>query len=369
MSFMRIGSGDYTAMNDIDQTTETTTNFRRTVDTAEQDIPGFDWTNANYSKWFGYYKNIPELQAVINNKAVWTVGRGYEGPKYLKDFKGCGKDSFNTILWNLCVQYTVGGDAFAEIVRKGHQLINIKPLNPRWMTIKSNERGIITGYEQFRYNNIGKRVVTGRFGVDEILHMARNRVGDEIHGRSTVEKMEWVVDAKNEIQKDMRIIFHRYVKPLVITYADTDDEAEIAALKIKLDKAVQSMENLIMPKGSVEIDRMSIPQYSTLDPMPWIQFLQTMFIMAEGVPEVILGYGRDTTEASSKILYLAYQQTIEHNQLFIEECLKNQCNLEIELNFPADMAPGLQDDVRKERKVNTYESKGVFDKVKGLIGR
>ena len=31
------------------------------------------WMNTNWSQWFGYYKEIPELAAVIDAKATWTV--------------------------------------------------------------------------------------------------------------------------------------------------------------------------------------------------------------------------------------------------------------------------------------------------------
>ena len=72
--------------------------------------------------------------------------------------------------------------------------------------------------------------------------------------------------------------------------------------------------------------------------------------MAEGVPEVILGHGEETTEATSKILYLAFQQMIEYNQLFLEEQLKLQLGLDIEFNFPASIEPSLPEQGAKSKK-------------------
>ena len=72
-----------------------------------------------------------------------------------------------------------------------------------------------------------------------------------------------------------------------------------ANFKVKLDNAVKNMENLIIPKDVVEMERVSIPQYSTLDPLPWIQLLQTYFILAEGVPEVIVSRAPKGTGARS----------------------------------------------------------------------
>lgn len=357
MADTRISATDYTAMNSIDQLSETVTDFRRKVSTAQQDIPGSKYT-CNWSTWFGYYKNIPELQAVINKKAIWTLGKGFETDKkttkMLERIKGFGKDTFNDIMYNMVLQYTIGGDAFAEIIKnKRGELVNLKPICPGSISILTTNRGIIEGYEQ----NItyGQRKQTIKFKPEDIFHLAWNRLGDEPHGRSTIEKLQWVIDAKNEAQKDLRIVFHRYVKPLILVMADTDDSTEIAALKVKLDKAVENMENMIIPKGTVEMERMSIPQYSTLDPLPWIHYLQQMFILAEGVPEVILGFGRETTEASAKILYLAYQQNIEHNQRFLEAQLAAQIKKDIQFNFPADIAPEMEEDIGKERNINNYK--------------
>lgn len=340
---MRIGSADYTDMTNVVD--------KIAVSTAEQDAPGGSYT-PEWSKWFGFYKVIPELAATIDKKALWTIGKGFEADaetkKVLDKIRGCGKDTFNTILYNGCRVYTIGGDFLAEIVKDGDTLVNLKPLAPGSISILSNSKGMITGYEQ-NVLATGEKI---NLDVEKVFHLPWNRLGDEVHGISTIQKIEEIISSRNEAFADLRIVFHRYVKPLLLAEADTDDPTEIAALKAKLDKAVLYGENLIIPKGSVAISRTSIPQYSTLDPMPWINMLTRYFLVAEGVPEVILGYGKDTTEASSKILYLAWQQVVEHNQQFIEEQIKAQLGLDIELNFPADIAPEVQTDVRKERDID-----------------
>lgn len=363
MARTKISQADYTAMNAIDQTSETATDFRRTVDSAQQDIPGTRYY-PRWSTWYGYYKHIPELQAVIDKKAIWTVGKGFKADnkttEMLNRIRGCGKDSFNDIIYNMVRTYTIGGDSFAEVVknRRG-ELRNLKPISPASMCILSNSKGIIDGYEQTVYYSEpggAKAGKTIKFKPEQIFHLPWNRLGDEPHGISTIQKMEDIIDARNEAMKDLRIVFHRYVKPLIITTVDTDDSSEIAAFKVKLDKAVQNMENMIIPKDTVSMERMSIPQYSTLDPLPWLELLQKFFIMAEGVPEVILGFGRETTEASAKILYLAFQQNIEHNQLFLEQQIKNQLKLDVEFNFPENISPELEQDERKAPKENNMET-------------
>jgi len=339
MANLRISSASMTDMTNYVES--------YTVDPKSQTNPSTDYTT-DWSQWYGYYANIPELQAVIDAKARWTTGKGYKAEdkvkKILDKIKGNGKDTFDDILYNACRTYTIGGDFYAEIItNKRGELKNIKPLNPASMIIKSNDSGIITGYEQV----IGKDGTTIKFAPEEILHLQWNRLGDECHGISTIQKLINIILMRNESMDDLKTVFHRYVSPMLITEADTDDPTEIAALKVKLDTAVANRENMIIPKGSANVQRVSIPQYSTLDPLPWIQELQKFFIMAEGVPEVILGYGGNTTEAAAKIIYLAYQQMIEHNQNFIERQILSQLGIEIELEFPADLMESIKETASK----------------------
>ena len=303
-----------------------------------------------YSKWNGYYKTISVLKSIIDRKAMWTVGKGFETDektkKILDRIRGFGKDTFNSIMFNAVVTYTVGGDFFAEIIRdKAGRLTNLKPLNPESIRIVVNDNGIIKRYEQTDRN---KKVVA-TFKVDEIFHLAKDRTADEIHGTSTIEKLESTILSYEEAKNDLKKVFHRYVKPIHVFKLDTDDPSEIATFKAKADAAVENGENMFIPKDAVEMERVSIPQFSTLDPIPWIQELEKLMIMSEGVPAIVLGSGTGNSEATGKILYLAFQQMVEWNQLFLEEQLKAQLGVEVEFEFPASIEPELMQDTKKDK--------------------
>ena len=375
MADRRISEGINTSMNNIDQTSETATDFRRVIDSAQQDFPGTRYY-PDWNKWYGIYKVIPDVHAVIDNLATWTVGRGYKVSKkgflnkrgkatkeQLERITGAGIDSFNGIIANQVRTAVISGDSFAEIVRnKRGELTNLKPISPGSMVVESNRFGIISRYVQVTMYHDDKNRIDRRkeinFKPERILHLAWNRLGDEPHGRSIMEPMMDVIDMKNEAQKDMRIVFHRYVKPMIVTKIDSDDATEIEAFRTKLDNSVKNMENLIVPQGTVEMERISIPQYSTLDPIPWLRLLQKYFTIASGVPEIILGGGKDTTEASAKILYLAFQQTVEYIQLWVEEQLRMQVRVDVEFEFPENIGPELQMDIQKERNINNFGDTG-----------
>ena len=316
------------------------------------DQPETSWDNTNWSTYLGYYKTIPELAAAIDAKATWTVGKGFEADAttavILENVIGWGADTFNTILENCIRTYHIGGDSFCEIIKDKGQIINLKPLDPGVMRIVVDRKGMIKRYEQLSKT----KGTPKKFKPIEIFHLARNRVADEIHGVSIIPAIENIILSRNEAMDDYKKLLHRNVFPINIFHLDTDDPAKIAAFKAKADSAVANAENLYIPKGAVEHELSSVPTNATLNPLPWIESLNKYFFQAVSVPQFIVGGGTGFTEASEKIAYLAFQQTIEEEQLFIEEQVWEQLFLKIELEFPASLENELLSDNKKDGAVN-----------------
>lgn len=341
-----------TSSAEVTNMTDTVNNF--SVDPAKD--TGDVSYQPTWTKWLGFYKSVPDLQSTIDKKAFWTVGNGYKtskkNQKILDKIRGNGKETFNSILYNIVRVYTICGDFFGEIVRNNrNQVINIKAINPGSIEIQANNSGIIKKYIQHINKNTGEKE---KFEPEDILHISWNKIADEIHGIGTIEKLtssesKGIVEMQQEAMQDLKIVFHRYVKPLLISEIDEDDENEINKYKRKLDLAVKNGENMVIPKDTATVERVSIPQYSTLDPLPWLQHLEKLFLKAEGVPAVVLGDGHDSTEATAKILYLAFEQMIKWNQLFLEEQIKAQLDIEINLEFPAS----LDESTQNKEKVTT----------------
>lgn len=310
------------------------------------------WDQVNWEQYLGYYKKIPELRAVIDAKATWTVGKGFKADGFttllLDTISGWGKDTFNTILENAIRTYQIGGDSFCEIIRdKKGNLINLKPLDPRVMRIVANKEGVI-----IRYHQMAKKKVEHKFEPEEIFHLARNRVADEIHGQSMIEAVEEIIKMKNEAMADNKIVMHRYVKPRFIFHLDSDDEDEVKTFKTKMDNANENSENIYVPKDVIVPELMAVAPNATLNPLAWIESLDAKFYEAAQVPKIIVGGVGGITEAAVKIAYLAFQQTIEEEQLFIEEEVLKQLNLVIELEFPASLENELLSDKAKDGAQN-----------------
>ena len=309
------------------------------------------WSNGDWTQWFGYYKKIPELNAVVDAKATWTVGKGVKATpnimQVLDGIRGFGKDTFNTILENMIRTYHIGGDAYCEIIRDTDgSLINLKPLDPESMVHVANKKGIIIRFEQM---TTGK---PNKFRPEEIFYLGRNRVADEIHGQSITEKLVEIILMKNEAMDDYKQVMHRYVKPLFIFHLDTNDKTKIAAFKTKYDTLRNKGENLYVPKDAVVPELQAVAPNATLSPLAWIESLDAKFYEAAQVPKIIVGGVGGITEAAVKIAYLAFQQTIEEEQLFIEEQVGMQLGLEIELEFPASLENELLSDNKKDGAEN-----------------
>ncbi len=314
-----------------------------------------EWMNTKFTHWFGYYKTIPELTSVIDAKATWTVGKGFssdsETTTILNDIKGWGKDTFNTILENMIRTYNIGGDAFCEIIRDDEEgeVINLKPLDPSTIKIVVNGKGIIKRYEQVNKINT-KKVI--KFQPEEMFHLARNRVADEIHGVSIVERLVPIILKKNEAMDDWQRVLHRNIDPVWIFHLDTDNETEIKEFKRKYDQMRKNGENMYVPKDVVVPELVAVAPNASLSAIPWIESLDAKFYEAAQVPKIIVGGTGGFTEQAVTITYLSFQQTIEEEQLFIEEQLLSQLGITINLEFPASIENNLLSDKEKDGEMN-----------------
>src|SRR3990167_3598787 len=307
-----------------------------------------DWT-----KHYGYYKKIPELKASIDAKAVWTVGRGFVSNELtemaLCTLTGFGKDSFNSIIENMLRTRQIAGDSFAEIIRDNQgQLVNLKPLNPGTMAIVANDKGVVIRYEQSSRVKGSKPKI---FQPEDIFHLARNRVADEIHGQSLIPEVEDIILMRNEAMADYKKLLHRNIFPVRVWKLDTDDTTKITAFKAKVATSKYDGEDIFIPMGSVESEIAAVPTNATLNPLPWINQLNQYFFQATGVPQIIVGGAQEITEASAKIAYLAWEQTVEEDQRELEEQILLQLNLEVTFEFPASLENEALSDGRKEESM------------------
>jgi hypothetical protein len=312
-----------------------------------------------WAKWHGHYRAIPELRAVINKLASWTFGRGIEAKGLnkikLSKIKGNGKDSPRRVLKNQWRTALICGDSFAhKIMDNQGRMTNLKSLNPATIKVVYDKYGIITRYEQTTSGVV--------FQPDEIYHLSYEPIADETHGIPFPEALISLIEGRNEGLEDLRILYHRNIKPIQFFEVATDDTTTLSSVENTINNAYKKSENVVIPEGVVkQIKNTSIAEYGTLNSLDYIKFIIRVFVTACGVPEVVMGWGAETTEASSKIIYLAFQQEIEDMQLYNQEMILEQLGIEINLEFPASIENELKEDTQKDsgqlKEVNTDPTK------------
>lgn len=345
MTTLRTGqTTDYTSQN-----TEYEVEYQETDGSISK---GTKYT-PQWTKYHGYYRQIPELRAVINKFASWTFGRAIKADKKnkekLKRIKGFGKDSARSVLGNQWRTALICGDSFAHEIKDNQgRLTNLKPLNPGRTSIIANTEGIIVGYMLMGSEKL--------IPAEDIYHLSYERIADEIHGIPFPEALEDLILMRNEALADLRVLYHRTVKPIQFFEVETDDTTKLNSVEATINSAYKKSENVIIPSGVIkEIKNSAIAQYGTLDSLNFIKFLVRQFVTACGMPEVVMGWGSETTEASSKVIVTSYEQEIWDMKIYNEEQAENQLGI----IFNIEPAPSIMDDLKKDNAKDKGQEKAV----------
>ena len=339
------------------------------------------YINNDFGEQLKYFRTISELNSTIRTRANWVIGKGVQAPKedmaIMDKWRGWGKDTKNTLIQNMVMTAYVGGDFFAEIIRQGGKFrelvawfgivkagkpINLKPLDNSTIKTIINGQGMLERYEQIS-KIPGKKNKTIKS--QNMFHLGKDRFADNTLGTSVIPAIKTIIDARAEAMADQRTVFHRYVKPLWIWQLDTDDPTKIAEFKAKADLTVAKSENIYIPKGAAEAERVSVPQYSTLDPLPYIQDLTDYFYQATNTPAVIVGTTKGANEASAKVVFLGYEQSVRVDQLWIMDNFKTQLGLDITLEFPTPIEGDIAKDEGKTKDATASKPNETQVNIKG----
>jgi hypothetical protein len=321
----------------------------------------FEWTNVNWSKYWGFFNTNPELKSALILKSIWNVGKGYtadpETTVILDHISGRGKVSFRDILFNMDLMKNLTGDSYAEIIRDEDTgtLLNLKPLDGNTIKHIANDQGIIIRYEQTTKIS-EKEKVKITFEPEQILHFSNNTLADQIHGISDIVALEKTILSEEENFQDIKKLMHHQAVPMILWKLKTDDKVKIDAFVGKINNAKKYGEDIFIPDDenllTWEVVQLSIPQAI----FEWRNDIRNKFYRAIGIPQIVPGAGGNSTESESKVIYLAFEQIVEHYQSYIEEQIWNQLGLRINLIPPASLANDLQTDQAKDGPMSMQQS-------------
>jgi len=306
----------------------------------------------DWEKWFGIYKEIPEVSALIDKAVIWALP-GIKAKEKNKQIQldriiGFGKDTYLDVCRNLLRTKLICGDSFGEIIKdKRAELRNLKPLSPGSMQIISTNKAMLKEYKQINLKVLpgAENRVLATWEKEEVFHLINQRIADETHGISSIEKIHDAVLKLKEAKNVMQKIIRRNAKPIVIIQADTDDDAKMASLKTKYHNLIENDEAMVIPKDATDIKDLS--SKLNIDPLPWMNFLMKEFVLAHGVPFPILGVSGNDTEGEAKILALAFEQLVRYEAEFFRMTWKAQIGWEIVIDEPISIDPLILTDMRK----------------------
>ena len=303
------------------------------------------WRFKDWTTNLAYYKTIPELKAAIDAMVMWTTGKGWTADATttvtLNRMRGWGNESFQEIMRNHDTITQVNGDSFTEIIRNDTgTLINLKVLDPSRVAIVVGDNGLIKFYEEWD----GKDFVR-RLNKDKILHSSENRIGSEIHGVSKIDSCKGTIDFRNEMLADLRRIMHR--STIRVMYIDADDTTRLTQIKTEYASAIKNGELMIIPakKGEAEFEDLTLPPTTAY--LEVIRYTESTFYKTIGTPEIILGGIQQTTEASSKVGFLTFEQPYMTRQRLLEDDFWNQVALKFRLERPVSLKDNVQGDEAK----------------------
>lgn len=342
--------------SDLDQTLKIQTTNPKDVDGASA-LKETKWQSSNWTKYNAYYAEHISIRSVIIKLAMWAMGTGHtadEATKKITDrVTGWGKETFDEVMNNQIRIEHANGDSYAEIVttdkkklkKDASNLLNLKPLNPGSMVHIINSGGILERYEQNLSNGKVKK-----FKIDQIFHLCLNRTADEIHGTGDIEVLITFLDKIKQLDEDMSVMFHRFVVPLVIWRLNTDDPTAIALFKVHEKAAWNTGDNLIVPDKAVGWELLEAGKGvgRTINPMEWRNKWVEEVIKGGGVPALIMAIESGTTEASSKMVVLAWQLVVDSEQKRIESQVKMQLHLDIKLPDPPKIDAAVAETMSKE---------------------
>lgn len=301
------------------------------------------WDFPDASENLGIYNDRPEIHSGLRAFADWVCGKGYETATQnmnttLSFIKGIGNENFLSIAMQLLINKKVFGDAFAQIIRnEKNTLINLKLLYTGNMRVVFDENGLIKRYEY----KIGKKDFK-KFKPEEILHVTENRMSGEVHGKSIVPVLKFILEAKKEALEDERKIRHRELA-LGILEVDTEDTTKLNQISKKVKDAVNEGEMLVLPKDAAQMkDNPNQPR----DRIQWLQYLDSLFYQVLGIPKVIVT-SEGFSEAGGKVGYLTFEPRYTTEQKLLEIEIKNQLGIELTFNRPPSLSNTMQEDEQK----------------------
>jgi hypothetical protein len=237
------------------------------------------------------------------------------------------------------------GNAYIEVVYDPlniWRVTHMKLINPAEMRVVRDDTGEILGYLQFPYNSGILSALSLRraryllkkypnhtvwFEPEEILHLKWDALPGEPYGTSMFECLKDIMAIIIGMREDMGVIVRNHAAPTVLFRLGTD---LIPASKVAIDDFANylqnSFDNTTNLVASTLVQHEVIDTSSKIIDLPkYLKAAINILFAGAGIPEILLGQGNETTEATAK----QQLESVEKKFKAMQQLFKDAVELQI----------------------------------------
>ena len=174
-------------------------------------------------KYLNAYHRVPIVSASIDITAEQAVQDFYfEGPNSVRLTKWSEQVNLPQKLLTTAKHMLINGNIWAEVP----DTKELKLIDPRTMTTWRKRTGEVIGHSQqieytdkVLWGSTGDKNKNGTFQkrapLNQIVHFKYNALAGEKHGNSIIHSVLPLLEAKLQIEEDLKIIVRRYAAPII----------------------------------------------------------------------------------------------------------------------------------------------------------
>lgn len=322
----------------------------------------------NFQLYENAYLAVPIVAGAIDKTVDFILGEGVyvtsedaAAQEKIEDFMK--RVDIETFLRIVVRNQLTFGSAFAEIIGTGESL-ELKILDPKYIYIKRDKHGEITGYSQY----FGKDKPV-QFTVDEIVHFPINQIGDQVYGTSSLRtlfgsKKVSLLEQFLKLQEAMKnIVDRRANSPWHVKLGNDLYPATASDVTAVANELVDlTNKNELVTTHLVDIDVLST-RGKLLDIQPFLEHYENNIIYALQVPAVLLGRA-NVPEGIANVQMEAFNRRAKSHQSFLEKVIEEQIFKKI-VDADVELEWGKEEEEQPIDMNPNFPAPGGFKKIRG----
>ena len=287
-----------------------------------------EWTQhesyyqTKYGQWNGFVARIPVLRQIIDIRAAsvfssWRIKGSHENQAttMLDDMEGRGNETFKEIMSNLYRIAYICGDAYAEKIYDGDNIVDLEILP------SDNIRQVIEKGKIKRFEEINGEAKWKPYKIFHIRYLPR---GAMTHGIGMIESMNNLLVTYEQMLQLLAETYERQSRPRELILTNTDNKAKMDIIRDAVKEAGDAWSGIaILPKQLID-DVKDITMSPSLRPEQGLDAISKEIFKATATPELILGTGYSTSEEDATTRIAGFMGSIRYDQECFEEFTQRQ---------------------------------------------